>query len=465
MLALAMACLAGGSTDLPPFDLLRGLAAIDAREARADVDFLAAPELGGRKTASPGARVAARYLEARAIELGFEPGTAGGYAHRFPLVRSGLDLEASRLTVASDERTVELRPGDDYVFASTIGGSARDVRGPIVTAEPVSGAWQFYRDVGGSLRRVSLAAARAGAVGLIAWRPEDAELRPFEDKYEALWVRQRDGALARAGSVRTALESLPTVCLTRAGRRKLERFAPSLEGLTVRERRQPSAESIDGINVVALWPGRDSEHRDECIVVCAHYDHVGRPSGRLHPGADDNASGSAGLAAIAAGLARGGHFERSVVLLWTSGEELGLWGAEAWAEDARLPAGLVPVAAMNLDMIGRTAADYLELTPTREHARRNSFAALCYEVAGAEAFGELASQDTYWQRSDHYALAEGLDIPVAYLSSGDHPDYHKPGDVPAKIDPDKIARVARVVLRVLAAADELDSNALAAADR
>ena len=77
--------------------------------------------------------------------------------------------------------------------------------------------------------------------------------------------------------------------------------------------------------------------------------------------------------------------------------------------------------------------------------------------APLESFPQLGSADEYWRRSDHMNFADNLGIPVAFLFSDVHADYHKPTDTPDKIDYDKIRRVTRLVLRMLDAlqADEL----------
>jgi Zn-dependent M28 family amino/carboxypeptidase len=195
----------------------------------------------------------------------------------------------------------------------------------------------------------------------------------------------------------------------------------------------------------------------EVILVSAHYDHVGVTNGVVYPGADDNGSGSMGLLALAEALAEYGPMRRSVMLLWVSGEEKGLWGSAAWTRSPTLPAGHRAVCDLNIDMIGRNAPDYLLITPTSRMREYNGLTRLAEGFAPQEGFAPLGSADEYWRRSDHMNFADNLRIPVAFLFSDVHEDYHKPGDTPDKIDHDKIRRVVRLVLRMI---DALQSDKL-----
>ena len=161
-----------------------------------------------------------------------------------------------------------------------------------------------------------------------------------------------------------------------------------------------------------------------------------------------------GLLALAEALVAEGPLRRSVLLLWVSGEEKGLWGSAAWTEDPVLPAGAVPVCDLNIDMIGRNAPDGIFLTPSSEHAAFNGLSSLVYTLAPSEGFRDIGSADAYWSRSDHMNFERNLGIPVAFLFSGEHADYHRPTDTADKIDYDKIRRVTRLVFRVLCALQE-----------
>ena len=124
-------------------------------------------------------------------------------------------------------------------------------------------------------------------------------------------------------------------------------------------------------------------------MVTAHFDHVGVSQGRIYPGADDNASGTAGLLGVARALVAYGPLRRSVLLLFVSGEEKGLWGSAVWTQRPVLPPEHGVVANLNVDMIGRTAPDELYITPTREHDAFNGVARAAYDLAALE--GQLVT--------------------------------------------------------------------------
>ena len=158
---------------------------------------------------------------------------------------------------------------------------------------------------------------------------------------------------------------------------------------------------------------------------------------------------------------------RSVLLIWVSGEERGLWGSRAWAQNHSLPEGYRAVANLNMDMIGRNAPDVLYVTPSSKHEGYNRLAVLANQFGIEEGFGDfpeareqgfegLGSGDAYYGRSDQAEFAK-MDIPVCFLFAGEHEDYHQPTDTPDKIDCDKIRRVTRTVLKMLDAlqTDEL----------
>jgi hypothetical protein len=198
-------------------------------------------------------------------------------------------------------------------------------------------------------------------------------------------------------------------------------------------------------NVLAYLPGRT----DEYVILGAHYDHLGRgnfdslaPSqiGQIHPGADDNASGTAGLLELARLLApMKGQLERGILFASFAGEELGLLGSAAWVKNPTRPLDRA-VAMLNMDMIGRIKDDkvYVGGVGTGSSFQK----VLDHDQADSHLKFEY-SQSGYTS-SDHTSFV-AQKIPVLFFFSGLHADYHKPSDTWEKIDPESAARLLNVV--------------------
>lgn len=200
-------------------------------------------------------------------------------------------------------------------------------------------------------------------------------------------------------------------------------------------------------NVVAVLRGTDAALNSEAIVYSAHMDHVGmRMDGEVFNGADDNASGSAGLMEIAQAFATAKEKpRRSVIFLSVSGEELGLWGSEFYSDNPTWPVESI-VANINTDMIGRSGPESGEkevtVTPSNRH---EMFSTLVQRSAVlADEFGmTFSSGDKYYSRSDHYNFAR-KGIPVVFFCNGEHEDYHQVTDHAEKLDVPKMERIARL---------------------
>ena len=466
-----LAVLAAAPAERDGAVLERSLAAVQPSKIAADIQFIASDELGGRGTPSVGQRIAARYIRARLERLGFEPGAQEGFFHTFPLASRRIDTTGVRAAFDAEGGEVELLFGRDFglhpleVVGGEWSGPVADCgegRGEELEAGDLRGKWALCRE-GASLRRTrQRRAERAGAVGRIVVR-QDPE---GSDAHFASWLERSARSLPRWPGERAeeggededgADAEFPTVWLDRAaGERLLEAMRGAGEGGVSFTFSHVGAGEERLENVCGFWPGSDAQLAREVLIVSAHYDHVGTSrTGEVFNGADDNASGTCGMLALAEGLVEHGPLKRSVLLIWTSAEELGLLGSRAWAERPWLPEGCRAVANINIDMIGRNDPKRLEITPTRKLAKAfNRISLAAEELAPLEGFGPLVSCDQDWDRSDHAMFAEHLGIPVAFLSGGEHEDYHRPSDDAEKVDSDKVARTARLVLRLLEALQE-----------
>lgn len=199
-------------------------------------------------------------------------------------------------------------------------------------------------------------------------------------------------------------------------------------------------------NVLAILRGSDPHWRDQVIVVGAHYDHLGYggraslgPYGYLHPGADDNASGTAAVLELAkAFTVLATPPKRSILFAAWDGEEKGLFGSKHWVAHPTVPLKHV-VAAVNLDMVGRLRDDHLVLFGVR---------------SGCGWRRLLSSQnqtdlrlDFSWSlkpNADHYPFFEN-GIPVLMFHTGLHDEYHRPSDVAKLVNSAGMTRVTRLL--------------------
>jgi aminopeptidase YwaD len=194
-------------------------------------------------------------------------------------------------------------------------------------------------------------------------------------------------------------------------------------------------------NVLAYLPGKT----DEYIIIGAHYDHLGygnvdslAPSqiGQIHPGADDNASGTAGVMELARLLApRKGQLQRGILFASFAGEELGLLGSAEWAKDPTLPLGKA-VAMINMDMIGRIKDEKVFIGGV---GTGSTFKSLLEEEKTGSPFNFEYSASGY-AASDHTSFV-AKKIPVLFFFSGLHSDYHKPSDTWDKINAPDAAKL------------------------
>ncbi|MFT7678588.1 MAG: hypothetical protein ACI8QC_002581 [Planctomycetota bacterium] len=482
--------LAPAASSQAPAPLERALAAIKPASAKADLYFLADDAMGGRDTPSQGLEIAGQYLVSRVSRLGFTPLGRDGWFWEYPLSQRKLDASRTLLEATGPQGTIVGRIGHEIFPERSSHLTAWEASGGVVFIgdgdkqiledTDVSGYWVWMADPSKSLRRVARRAEEAGAQGLLVSPAEDYSGKPYSQRFGSLAERFFKGyvgqskfdpetgraiqpapkpAAEQAFPVVMATPDFTRALLAGAGLSDWPKVGKSVD-LQLHDRRAMVAPAISARNVCALWPGSDPLLKNEVIVVSAHYDHVGeREDGTIFNGADDNGSGTTGVLQLAEALAAHGPLQRSVLLMWVSGEEKGLWGSEAWTRDPHLLEGQRVIANINIDMIGRTQPGELYITPTREHRAFNAVAAAAYGAAQLEGFPELLSQDADWARSDHKNFDQHLKVPVAFLSAGDHPDYHKPTDTPDKIDFDKLCRVARTVTRMLVDLAEADVNA------
>lgn len=200
---------------------------------------------------------------------------------------------------------------------------------------------------------------------------------------------------------------------------------------------------LRGKNVIGLLPGRDPVLRNQTVIVGAHYDHLGLgefgsldpdSTGRVHNGADDNASGTAMLIQIAARL-EASPPARTVVFIGFSGEELGLLGSSYYVRQPIYPLATT-IAMINLDMVGRLRNKRLIVYGSRT---AKEFPALLDSLNWYAGFDLKARGDGYGPSDQSSFYAAGR--PVLHIFTDLHEDYHRTTDDWAKINLDGFKQV------------------------
>lgn len=455
----------------------------------AHVQYLASDELEGRLAGSEGGRLTAEYVAGRFAEIGLRPaGVEGTYFQPFE-VRTLKEFDGERAYLAVLGLPTSPQTGEDWTpMPFTALG---DMEGPLAFAgfcieAPEHGYDDFEgfdatgkvllalrgeptaEDPGAAFGGSSpsshalfsskaRAAAAHGAVGLLI--VNDRERSEPDELYG--W-RVRDARTTYALPMAHISRRLAELILREAGMPGLEALEEELE--SCRPRRscdlpgmyacvEMGTARVYGRNVLGLLEGDGSS--DEIIIVGAHHDHLGkvpRSLGRggdpeIHNGADDNASGTAGVIELARALACGPALRRSVLFMTFDAEELGLLGSRYFVANPTVD--LSQVAAMiNFDMIGRVCNENLTIFGTASGDAFGEVLARAAEQTGLLYYAPQSAGSVFRQ-SDHASFYdEG--IPVMFACTMLHPQYHQPEDDWELVDAEGAVRLIETMSHVVA---------------
>jgi Zn-dependent M28 family amino/carboxypeptidase len=211
----------------------------------------------------------------------------------------------------------------------------------------------------------------------------------------------------------------------------------------------------DAVDAVNLWATiRGTDHPDRYLVVTAHYDHLGVRDGEIYNGADDNASGTAAVLALAEVLARAPP-RHSVVVALLDAEEGGLAGAHRFVAAPPVPLEHV-VMNVNLDMVARSEGELWAVGTTQYPALRPLVEAVEPEPPVFIRFGHDTESDQGaddWVTASDHAAFHRMGIPFLYFGVADHPDYHRPTDDVEAVDRAFYVAAVETLRRVLETLD------------
>jgi hypothetical protein len=421
--------------------------------------YLSSEELAGRYPGTEGDQLAASYMRDRFSVYGLELMFSKGY-QSFDVI-TGVELrEGNSFVTRNFEAVIE----EDYVplsFSANVSATGQVVFAGYGIVMP--GGWNDFAEIDvsdkwvlamigdpepenqqsefiayASDRMKAINARDHGAAGLLLVKG------PSIEKEDKLMPAYYDKTASDAG--------IPVINITR----KLANHLISGRGFNIEDLEKELQTSMHPFsfdaytrvnadvslryktvstqNVVALLPGKHPQLRNEYVVIGAHYDHLGMGgtgSGSrqpdtiaVHYGADDNASGVAALIELASVLSlERFHTDRSIIFAAFGAEEMGLVGSKYFVDNAPVPANQI-TAMINLDMIGRLKDEAVLTIGGTGTAKEMDEILSRFET---DRFFTLNRQPDGYGPSDHAAFY-AASIPVLFLTTGPHDDYHTPRD-------------------------------------
>jgi aminopeptidase YwaD len=477
-----------------------------ASKLQQHVSYLASDALDGRRTGTAGANDAARYIAGEFARLGLRPATSGPatrrgsqvmarYLQSFPYIAGvelgkGNELKFIRESGFQGIRT--LRVGEDWMplgFSANakVSGTLEFVGFGITASE------QNYDDYAGvnmqdniavalqgtpdgdnphsqfarydGIRWKAIAARNAGAKALIVVA-RDADFK--NERLAKLTYDHTGGdagipvAVMSRNSVDLLLGTPTLSYWEKTAKEKSHATKQTLSGhfnLTIDVVRK----EVPAYNVIGVLEGSDPVAKKETIVIGAHYDHLGRGgsgslaqrSGEIHHGADDNASGTAGMLELARLFtSQRPRPKRTIVFVGFGGEEEGLLGSNYYVNHPFTPLTNT-IAMINMDMIGRMKDRKLVIGGVGTAKEWRDIIAKG-TADSSRNFSLTLNEDGYGP-SDHSSFY-GKQVPVLFFWTGTHTDYHKPSDTWDKINYTDQARVLDLVAYIVREVDNTDKR-------
>jgi hypothetical protein len=493
---------------------------ITSSDLESYVTFLSSPLLKGRMNGEEGLEIAGSYIASQAKLLGLKPANGNSYFQPYSVLKKTIDPEKTRIQIISDGKDTVTIMEPLFQLVPT-GPSDLTIDGEVVFAGYGIKADKYKYNDFDNLKtegKILLVMGRApmsedGKTCLFE-EPNWSSAMNFQMKLTTL-IYSKAKAILFVTDPKSGFQSLEESSPSLAGYIKskislkgekeeavnpfmsampkiifihravadalLKDSGHSLDELqkNIDSNLKPNSFEISGKqlkitevsiseekilnNVAAYIEGRDPVLKNEVVIFSGHYDHIGTSGNKINTGADDNASGCAALLSIAEAFQSLGKKPlRSILFLWVSGEEIGLYGSKSYVENPLFPIGKT-VADLNMDMIGRvkSVADSTDETPmtgpdavfviTGDQSKElRSIADEIDKKSSLDFDYSLSGKDHPLQlfaRSDHYNFVE-KDIPVLFFTTGLHTDYHTPGDVVEKIDFKKMEIVTRTMYEI-----------------
>jgi len=436
------------------------------------VSYLASDALDGRRTGTAGANDAARYIAGEFSRAGLMPGNGkaarkpraiiASYLQTFPYVgRVGL----GRNNVLSMRDGESFRVGEDWMPLGISANQTLNLTGVVNAGYGITANELNHNDYKASYSKNQVAVIRTGTpdgdnphgrfttAGQLRFKVAAAQSAGVG----ALLITSdeddlKNDPLAQLRYDNAGLAGIPVAVVSKHAAEKLANAKEMTLTTDVVRTEVPS------YNVVGVLEGSDPVLKNETIIIGAHYDHLGRggedslapKAGEIHHGADDNASGTAGLIELARIFgAQRPKLKRTLIFIAFGGEEEGLLGSNYYVNHPVTPLTNT-VAMINMDMIGRMKDRKLIIGGVGSAKEWRGL------IEPEKSF-ELTLNEDGFGPSDHSSFY-GKQVPVLFFWTGTHNDYHKPSDTWDKINYNDEAKILSFVAHIVRDIDAADKR-------
>jgi len=478
---------------------------ITAEQLRNHLSFIASDALEGRDTPSRGLKTAAQYLASHLARWGVKPaGDDGTYFQKIALDKTLIDKNSS---ITANGQTFSF--GTGFLASAT----ELDISAPAVFADHgwyipekeinpyegldvagkiiiVTGAFPEginFRKIPGTRGKdwftVSGYAKKFGAKAVIRVpsfrllsRWQTSKERSLSKGSFAMQKFKKAGQTGPA--LITASAELLSAIFSGEGRGRANSIfragngGDAVEPFALKEdnvisiKMSSQVETVYTQNVIGIIEGSDKKLKKEYVAIGAHYDHVGMKKNgsgdTIYNGADDDGSGTVAVLSIAEAFSRAKKTKRSLLFIWHTGEEKGLWGSKYFTEYPTVDRDMI-ITQLNLDMIGRGKPAGDTHPKNKELSGPDEIYVIGSKMMSTElgALSEKVNKDylkmklnykyddpndpnRFFFRSDHFNYAQ-KGIPVIFYFDGVHVDYHQVSDHFDKIDYEKLQKVTRTI--------------------
>src|SRR6266511_614629 len=423
----------------------------DVEALKKHVGYLASDELEGRRPGTVGANKAADYIaeEFHRLKLGCASNLGegdlkcrhngkrrDGYLKEFPFIAEVVLSKNNSMSFTRDGKNNVVAIDAEWTPLGFSSNGAVAQAGLVFAGHGITAADLKHDDYASLDAKGKVAVVFAGS--------------PDGDNPHGQFGRHADARLKADAAQLGAMEK---------AKDKWAEYAQKLSDVTVGLSVEITRRAVPAYNVVGVIEGNDPKLKREYIVIGAHYDHLGHGgesslapnSSDVHHGADDNASGTAGLLELARIFSgQRGQLRRSVIFIAFSAEESGLIGSKAYVNNPAAPLADT-VAMINLDMIGRMKENKLAVGGV---GTSPEFRKLVQSLNNG--FTLQLNEDGFGP-SDHSSFY-AKQIPVLFFFSGTHEDYHKPSDTADKINYEGEAKIVGFVAEIARAIDRGDAR-------